>query len=179
MGFLTILLARLKPWVSRILSVALGVSLLANLGLGLYARHQSGLYQKCREAVVVTTVVAVEKKEQTEKRNDIIVRNSQDRVTTRVGNALERLRSQGRSGNLSVPATSPAGSQPAGGTSVVLPGNPREADSLTQIQEKDREVCVTNTILLEEFQKFYSEIRESMAPDRGSQPSPVSPSPTP
>lgn len=161
--------------LTKILGGFLGVSLLCNLGLYLYGAHYHKAYDDCKTAVVVTTAVAKEKKVQTEKRNETITKNADDRTTTRVGVAIERLRrNEARSGNLPVASGGTTRVESPGETPVVLPGV-----SQADIEKEDREICVTNTILLEEFQKFYSEIRESMTPEVSKSMAPVDPGPSP
>lgn len=136
---------------TKVLGVALAASLLTNVGLFVAYNVNARLYHNCRESVVAARVISEEKKTAVETVGKVVVENAQDRTTRRIADVTRRVHesSSAQLPDTSGPAPSTGGDDSA---TVVLPRDQYLADQL---------ICVTNTVLAEEWQTFYREVRKS------------------
>ena len=137
---------------NKVWGALLGASLLVNVLLYFGMSFYHSKYNECHSAVLAAKTIAVEHKKVVEEKEKEVVHESSNRIRTRIAAATQRLHDEGRGTNLPDTAGTPAGTLPEGGASVVLPRGQYEADKLT---------CTVNTILAEEWQKFYTGVKSA------------------
>jgi hypothetical protein len=137
----------------QVLGGALAVSLALNVGLGISLKHYIGQAAAVKTAVVAVNKAATDKKVIVEKRQEKNVAETNDRVTGRIAAVTDGLRRNRPKSNLPEAVTSPEGTKTEGGTTVFLPDGGIIVDGKTYYH--DQEVCLTNTVLAEEWQTFY------------------------
>ena len=164
MGILSFL-SPIQSNLTAILGGALVLSLVGNGSLVWYGTHEA----KVATSYVVTTK-AVDKaatihKTITENRDAKAVQSSQTDTTVNIASDIASLRSKSRIIYLPSASTSAKGIDgPSKGT--IIPTQPdtsatigsSELVPLTQQEETDREICVTNTDLLKGWQAYYQSL---------------------
>lgn len=156
MGILSFL-SPIQSNLTALLGGALLLSLAGNGGLLWYGTHEA----KVATSYVVTTKAvnqaATIHKDITENRDAKAVQSSQAVTTTGIAADIASLRSQSRIVNLRPASTATPGINSTG-TGTVLSTSSDQSPSvtaLTQIEETDREICVTNTDLVKGWQDYY------------------------
>lgn len=130
----------------------MAASLLLNLGLGVTTKEYFDKYNDCKNAVIVSNKVAETKKVLIEAQDKGIVNESSNRIRSRITSATDSLRRQGGKPDLPGTSTPSAGATGTSPETIVLDRSKYLNDQL---------VCVTNTILAEEWQDFYSNVRKN------------------
>lgn len=133
--------------VAKVMGTVLAVSLAINAFLFWQVQHQVAKKVECTTAVKATNQIATEKKAVIETRQENLKNETQDRVTRRIAAATVSLRTdESRKSDLPGPANSGTSTDADSGASVILPRGQ---------YENDKRICVTNTILAEEWQNYY------------------------
>lgn len=160
MGVLSFL-SPIQSNVTAILGGALALSLVGNVGLGWYANHETKIAASAVVAIKDVNKTATIHKDVVENRNVNLTNTVQSDVATAIASDVGKLRSQSRIIYLpAVAATSKGIDGPS--TATVIPTEPDQPSStgtsepvLSDQEEHDREVCVTNTDLVKGWQEFY------------------------
>jgi len=152
-----IFLVRAGPAVGNIQNWLLGFIgglLLVILGESLFLYHTIESKQQCKDAVVYVNKQANDTKTKIETNDKKAVQATQDSVSNRIDAAVSSLRKR-QSGGANLPNNpSSSPSTPTESTAPVVPtGN--------DMSEQDREICVTNTILAEGWQEWYSTVKDN------------------
>lgn len=146
------ILSSLSKYAVALLGGALTLSVAGN-GLLMW-RLNSAVEKKveCVTAVEQTKKVAIQTKERIEGRQERVKNESSSRISSRVNAALNRLQnSESRGGDTPSLPGSPEGTPFPGRATVVLPRDE---------YERDKRICVKNTIFAEEWQDWYKETKE-------------------
>ena len=149
--------------LTAILGGALALSLVGNVGLGLYSVHEAKIGASDVTATKAVNAAATVHKQIVENRDNALVQTTQAGTTAAIAAHIASLRSKSRIIYLPAPA-SPAKGIDGTGTAAVVPTEPNQPAPtgtdqlvpLTQQEEHDREVCVTNTDLVKGWQQFYN-----------------------
>ena len=136
---------------NKVWGALLGASLLVNVLLYFGMSFYHSKYNECHSAVLAAKTIAIEHKKVVEEKEKEVVHESSNRIHTRIAAATQRLY-EGSGTNLPDTTGTPAGTLPEGTASVVLPRGQYEADKL---------ICTVNTILAEEWQKFYTGVKSA------------------
>lgn len=154
------MIAFLKSYAVQILGGALGLSLLGNVFFGVLANHYADKAATCKANVVAVNKIATAEKKIVEARQEKSVNETQASVTDRIYHATSRVRlNQSRKPDLPGNGQATGSPDAKGPATELLPGGNPPATTF----EQDQLICTTNTILAEEWQKFYTkqlEIRE-------------------
>lgn len=142
-----------SAYALQLLGGALAVSLLANVGMGVAVDHYAGKAASCVASVKAVNKQAETTKKVVEVRQEKNVVKTQDRASNRIADAANSLRRESRKPNNGTASPAPRSPATEGGTPVVLPTGTVTLDAKTY--EADKLICVTNTILAEEWQLFY------------------------
>lgn len=154
--------------LTAILGGALALSLVGNVGLGLYSIHEAKIAASDVTATKAVNTAATVHKNITETRDNALVQTVQTGATASIAADIASLRSKSRiiylpsvapgtkgvdgpSEGAVVPATSGSAQPDSAATS-----GPTELVPLTQRDETDREICVQNTDLVKAWQQFYA-----------------------
>lgn len=135
--------------IAKVLGTVLAISLALNAFLFWQVQHQVAKKVECITAVKATNQIATDKKKVVETRQEGVTNETQDRITRRISTATGSLLNESRKSNLPESSGTTEGSSTEGGTSVVLPRGQYESD---------KRICVTNTILAEEWQNYYGQL---------------------
>ena len=142
-----------SKYAIQVLGGALAASLLLNVGLGVGLKHYIGEAASVKTAVVATNKAATERKVIVEKRQDNNVVQTQDRTTSRIAAVTDSLRSNRPKPYLSPSKPGTPGASAESSEAVLLPPGSVVVDGTTYY--RDQEICLTNTVLAEEWQTFY------------------------
>lgn len=135
---------------TKVLGVAAAALLIVSSVEGYLLYHQVEKTQKCADSIttankvssVVNTVVA--------QRDNQNVQQVQQDVSSRINDAIGKLRAAKPSVEVSPTSSASDIVVTTNQTSVVLPS----------VIETDKEICTTNTIIAEGWQKFYSDLQQ-------------------
>lgn len=132
----------------------IGGLLLVILGESLFLYKTIESKQQCKDAVVYVNKQATETKTKIEANDKKAVQAANVSVSNRIDAAVGILRDrQSRGTNLPNNPSTPR-STPTESTTPVVPAS-------NGMSEQDREICVTNTILAEEWQTWYSTVKDN------------------
>jgi hypothetical protein len=161
MGILSFL-SPIQSNLTAVLGGALALSLVGNIGLGLYSVHEGKVASSYVTATKAVNTAATVHKTITENRDAKAVQSSQAVTTGTIASDIASLRSKSRIIYLPQPAASSQGVVgPSEGTVVPTPSSSAQPDqplALTQQEETDREICVTNTDLVKGWQAYYQSL---------------------
>ena len=150
--------------LTAILGGALALSLVGNVGLGLYSVHEAKIGASDVTATKAVNAAATVHKQIVENRDNALVQTTQAGTTATIAADIASLRSKSRI--IYLPAATPGTKGidgPSEGTVVpaepdtTATSRPTELVPLSQRDETDREICVQNTDLVKAWQKFYSD----------------------
>lgn len=138
-----------STYLTKILAGVAVVMFLSSVSLGLVAKHYYDAAHDCRSAVKTVNAAATKQKQIIETRQEKSNAKIGIDTTTRIDNAIGRLRSDRRKPNLPQASTRPQSPDATNPTPQLLPTN-LTVDEATY--NHDQEICVTNTIIAEGFQ---------------------------
>jgi hypothetical protein len=169
MGILSFL-SPIQSNLTAVLGGALALSLVGNIGLGLYSVHEGKVASSYVTATKAVNTAATIHKNIVENRTNDLVQTTQTSTTGTIASDIASLRSKSRIIYLPQPAASAQGAVgPSEGTVVPAPSGSAQPDQplasgssqlvpLTQQEETDREICVTNTDLVKGWQAYYQSL---------------------
>jgi hypothetical protein len=164
MGILSFL-SPIQSNLTAVLGGALALSLVGNGTLLWYGTHEAKVATSYVTTTKAVNTAAVIHKTITENRDAKAVQSSQAVTTGTIASDIASLRSKSRIIYLPQPAASSQGAVgPSEGTVVsTKPDQPLASGSsqlvpLTQQEETDREICVTNTDLVKGWQAYYQSL---------------------
>jgi hypothetical protein len=169
MGILSFL-SPIQSNLTAVLGGALALSLVGNGGLLWYGTHEAKVATSYVTTTKAVNTAAVIHKTITENRDAETVQSSQAVTTGTIASDIASLRSKSRIIYLPQPAASAQGTVgPSEGAVVPTPSGSAQPDQplasgssqlvpLTQQEETDREICVTNTDLVKGWQTYYQSL---------------------
>ena len=161
MGILSFL-SPIQSNLTAVLGGALALSLVGNGALLWYGTHEAKVATSYVTTTKAVNTAATIHKTITENRNAQAIQSSQTVTTGTIASDIASLRSKSRIIYLPQPASSSQGAN-SSSTGTVVPATSGSTQSdqplaLTQQEETDREICVTNTDLVKGWQAYYQSL---------------------